>query len=62
MYSARDVKSIMSSLPTVLAQIAGGGNGGIHIDEMNVNANNPNDWLKQMDNLRKLGNLVPRRA
>jgi len=60
MYSAPNVESIMSSLPTILANMAKGG-GGITIQNMTVKANNPSEFMQQMKNVSSLGGLVSRR-
>jgi DNA repair exonuclease SbcCD ATPase subunit len=56
--SAPQVESIMSSVPSILAQIASGGNG-INIDHMNMSTNNPIDWLRQLNQIKHLGKMVP---
>lgn len=60
MYSARDVKSIMSSVPQLLANMSTHGGGDIYIDEMNVNANSPNDWVRQMKSISVLDKRTPK--
>jgi hypothetical protein len=62
MYSAPDVKSIMSSVPSLLANMANGGGGDkFYIQEMNVSAKNLGDLVQQMKNVAVLGTRVPTR-
>jgi TP901 family phage tail tape measure protein len=59
-YSAKDVKSIMGSIPQILANIANGG--GLTIENMTVVTPNANNFMQQMKNQMALGSRVPKRG